>query len=171
MRGAGTAQFEKTAQELRTSLRSMISLAMTQIWVHDQEVAKKFYTSKLGWEVRQDAVIPELGGFRFLTVGPPAQPNIAVALLLVPPPPIFDEETATQLKALVAKGKTGGLFLSSDDIHADYEALKARGVEFYEEPTEYPYGTDSGFHDPSGNSIRLAQVKPEFSSAGQAGSA
>jgi predicted enzyme related to lactoylglutathione lyase len=81
------------------------------------------------------------------------------------PPPIFDEEEATQLKALVAKGRAGSLFLSTDDVHADYETLKARGIEFYEVPTEYPYGTDSGFHDPSGNTIRLAQVKPEFSSA------
>jgi predicted enzyme related to lactoylglutathione lyase len=136
---------------------------MTQIWVHDQDAAREFYTTKLGWEVRQDAVIAELGGFRFLTVGPPNS-DVAVALLLVPPPPIFDEESGAQLKALVAKGKAGSLFLSTDDIHADYEALKARGVEFYEQPTEYPYGTDSGFHDPSGNSIRLAQVKPEFSS-------
>ena len=165
MRGAGTAQFEKTTEPLGASFPVMFSLAMTQIWVHDQDVAKEFYTTKLGWEVRQDAVIPELGGFRFLTVGPPAQPDIAVALLLVPPPPIFDEETAAKLKALVAKGRAGSLFLSTDDIHADYETLKARGVQFYEEPTEYPYGADSGFHDPSGNSIRLAQVKPEFSSA------
>jgi predicted enzyme related to lactoylglutathione lyase len=141
---------------------------MTQIWVHDQEVAKDFYTTKLGWEVRQDSSFDELGGFRFLTVGPPAQPNIAVALLVVPPPPIFSEEDSTSLKSLVAKGHAGSLFLSSDDIQADFEALKARGIEFYEEPTEYPYGTDSGFHDPSGNSIRLAQVKPEFSSARQA---
>ena len=142
----------------------MISLAMTQVWVHDQDVAKDFYTTKLGWEVRQDAVIPELGGFRFLTVGPPAQPDIAVALLVVPPAPIFDEQTGAQLKALVAKGQAGSLFLTTDDIQADCEALKARGVQFYEEPTEYPYGRDSGFHDPSGNSIRLAQVKPGFSS-------
>jgi len=141
---------------------------MTQIWVHDQDVAREFYTGKLGWEVRQDATMAELGGFRFLTVGPPDQPGIAVALLLVPPPPIFDEEDANALRALVAKGRAGSLFLSSNDIHADYAALKARGIEFYEEPTEYPYGTDSGFHDPSGNSIRLAQVKPEFSSAGSA---
>jgi predicted enzyme related to lactoylglutathione lyase len=164
MRGNRTAQFEKTADLPTTSFLRMISLSMTQIWVHDQDVAKEFYTTKLGWEVRQDTKIPELGGFRFLTVGPPAQPDIAVALLLVPSPPIFDEEDAIQLKALVAKGRAGSLFLSTTDIHADYEALKARGIEFYEEPTEYPYGTDSGFHDPSGNSIRLAQVKPEFSS-------
>ena len=149
----------------------MISLAMTQVWVHDQDVAKDFYTTKLGWEVRQDAVIPELGGFRFLTVGPPAQPDIAVALLVVPPAPIFDEETAAALKTLVAKGKAGGLFLYTDDIQADYEVLKARGIQFYEEPTEYPYGSDSGFHDPSGNTIRMAQVKPGFSSASEPGRA
>jgi predicted enzyme related to lactoylglutathione lyase len=142
----------------------MISLSMTQVWVHDQDASKGFYTAKLGWEVRQDAIISELGGFRFLTVGPPAQPGVAVALLLVPPPPIFDVEDSTALKALVAKGRAGSLFLSTDDIHADYEVLKARGVEFYEEPTEYPYGTDSGFYDPSGNSIRLAQVNPDFTS-------
>jgi predicted enzyme related to lactoylglutathione lyase len=141
---------------------------MTQIWVHDQDVAKDFYTTKLGWEVRQDSTFAELGGFRFLTVGPPAQPDISVALLVVPPPPIFPEDDAAQLKALVAKGRASSLFLSTDDIYADFEALKARGIEFYEEPTEYPYGTDSGFHDPSGNAIRMAQVKPEFSSARQA---
>jgi predicted enzyme related to lactoylglutathione lyase len=143
----------------------MISLSMTQIWVHDQDVAKDFYTTKLGWEVRQDSSFDELGGFRFLTVGPPAQPNISVALLVIPPPPIFPEEDAAALKALVAKGRASSLFLSTDDIQADFEALKARGIEFYEEPTEYPYGTDSGFHDPSGNAIRMAQVKPEFSSS------
>jgi predicted enzyme related to lactoylglutathione lyase len=168
MRGAVTAHFEKTASPVRANFGSMISLAMAQLWVHDQEVAKQFYTTKLGWEVRKDSTIEELGGFRFLTVGPPAQPDISVALLVVPPPPIVDEEDAIQLKAFLAKGKAGAIFLASDDIHADFAALKTRGIEFYEEPTEYPYGTDSGFHDPSGNSIRLAQVKPEFSSSRQA---
>ena len=133
----------------------MISLAMAQLWVHDQEEAKQFYTSKVGWEVRQDNTFPDLGGFRFLTVGPPAQPEM-------------DAEDAAALKALVAKGKAGSIFLATDDVHGDFAALKARGVEFYEEPTEYPYGTDSGFHDPSGNSIRMAQVKPEFSSRREA---
>jgi len=145
----------------------MISLAMAQLWVHDQEEAKQFYTSKVGWEVRQDNTFPDLGGFRFLTVGPPAQPEISVALLLVPPAPVMDAEDAAALKALVAKGKAGSIFLATDDVHGDFAALKARGVEFYEEPTEYPYGTDSGFHDPSG-SIRMAQVKPEFSSRREA---
>jgi predicted enzyme related to lactoylglutathione lyase len=140
----------------------MFKLAMAQIWVHDQDEAKAFYTDKLEWEVRQDVTIAELGDFRFLTVGPPAQPEISVALLVVPPPPIFEADDAAALKSLVAKGKAGGLFLSTDDIHGDYERLRARGVEFYETPTQMPYGMDSGFHDPSGNSIRLAQVKDRW---------
>jgi len=99
-------------------------------------------------------VIPSSAGSASLPSGPPAQPGIAVALLLVPPPPIFDEETALSFKALVAKGKAGSLFLSTNDIHADYEALKARGVQFYEEPNGVSLRHGFGFHDPSGNSIR-----------------
>jgi predicted enzyme related to lactoylglutathione lyase len=58
----------------------------------------------------------------------------------------------------MAKGWAGVIYLSTDDVHADYEALKARGVEFFEEPEERPYGIDAGFRDPSGNSFRLTQV-------------
>jgi predicted enzyme related to lactoylglutathione lyase len=136
----------------------MYNLAMVQLWTHDQDEAKAFYTDKLEWEVRQDVTIAELGNFRFLTVGPPKQPDISVALLLIPPPPIVEPDDAEALKSLMAKGKVGSLFLSTDDVQGDYERLKARGVEFYEAPTQMPYGVDSGFHDPSGNSIRMAQV-------------
>jgi predicted enzyme related to lactoylglutathione lyase len=59
----------------------------------------------------------------------------------------------------MAKGFAGTLFLTTDDVYSDYEQLKSRGVEFSEEPEERPYGIDSGFHDPSGNSIRLTQVR------------
>lgn len=79
---------------------------------------------------------------------------------LVPGPPVFDAETAEQIRSVLAKGATGGLFFDTDDIQGSYEALKARGVEFQQEPTEQPYGTDVGFRDPSGNSMRLAQLKP-----------
>lgn len=37
--------------------------------------------------------------------------------------------------------------------------MKARGVEFTEAPEERPYGVDSGFRDPSGNSLRLTEVR------------
>ena len=126
-------------------------------WVHDQDEALAFYTEKLGMELRDDVTIPEMGSFRWLTVGPVGQPDIAVVLMEVPGPPVFDSETAEQLKTLVAKGAAGGLFFMTDDCQATYEELKNRGVEFSQEPMERPYGIDAGFRDPSGNQIRMME--------------
>jgi predicted enzyme related to lactoylglutathione lyase len=126
-------------------------------WVHDQDEALAFYTEKLGMELRDDVTIPEMGSFRWLTVGPVGQPDIAVVLMEVPGPPVFDSETAEQLKTLVAKGAAGGLFFTTDDCQATYEELKNRGVEFSQEPMERPYGVDAGFRDPSGNQIRMME--------------
>jgi uncharacterized glyoxalase superfamily protein PhnB len=137
----------------------MIKLSNSQLWVHDQDEALAFYTDKLGWEVRADVTVPELGNFRWLTVGPPAQPDIAVTLMAIPGPPVMDAASAKQLRDLLGKGFAGTLFLTTDDVHASYEELKARGVEFLEEPEERPYGIDSGFRDPSGNQFRLTQVR------------
>jgi len=137
----------------------MIKLANTQLWVHDQDEALAFYTQKLGMEVRADVTLPEMGDFRWLTVGPAGQPDIAIVLMAIPGPPVMDPETAEQVKQLMAKGFAGAVFLTTDDCHASYEELKARGVEFTETPEERPYGIDSGFRDPSGNAIRLTQVR------------
>jgi catechol 2,3-dioxygenase-like lactoylglutathione lyase family enzyme len=137
----------------------MIKLSNAQLWVHDQDEALEFYTKKLGMEVRSDVTVPELGNFRWLTVGPANQPDFAITLMAIPGPPVMDAETADQVRDLMAKGFAGAIFLTTDDVHADYEQLRARGVEFSEEPEERPYGIDSGFHDPSGNTFRLTQVK------------
>jgi catechol 2,3-dioxygenase-like lactoylglutathione lyase family enzyme len=137
----------------------MYRIANAQLWVHDQDEALDFYTQKLGMEVRSDVTLPELGNFRWLTVGPAGQPDVSIALMAVPGPPVMDPETAEQVKALMAKGFAGTVFLTTDDLQASYEELKGRGVEFSEEPEERPYGIDSGFHDPSGNSFRLTQVR------------
>ena len=136
----------------------MITIGATQLWVHDQDEALDFYTKKVGMEVRSDVTLPELGNFRWLTVSPPGQEDIAITLMAIPGPPVMDEETADQVRALMAKGFAGTVFLVTDDARASYEVLKARGVEFTEEPEERPYGLDSGFRDPSGNSLRLTQV-------------
>jgi uncharacterized glyoxalase superfamily protein PhnB len=137
----------------------MIKLSTTQLWVHDQEEALAFYTQKLGFELRQDVTLPELGNFRWLTVGPANQPDIAIVLMAIPGPPVMDEGTADEVRKLMAKGFAGTVFLTTDDIYGDYEQLKRRGVEFNEEPEERPYGIDTGFRDPSGNHLRLAQVR------------
>src|SRR5881227_342588 len=137
----------------------MIRIANAQLWVHDQDDALAFYTQKLGWEVRSDVTLPEMGDFRWLTVAPAGQPDIAVTLMAIPGSPVMDAETAEQVRGLMSKGFAGTIFLTTDDVHASYEELKGRGVEFVEEPEERPYGIDSGFRDPSGNNFRLTQVR------------
>ena len=137
----------------------MFKLATAQLWVHDQDEALAFYTQKLGMEIRQDVTLPEMGNFRWLTVGPPTQPDISIVLMPIPGPPVMDADTGKQVKALMAKGFAGTVFFTTDDVYADYEELKSRGVEFSEAPEERPYGIDSGFRDPSGNSFRLTQVR------------
>jgi uncharacterized glyoxalase superfamily protein PhnB len=135
-----------------------MQISNAQIWVHDQEEALAFYTEKLGFEVRADVTLPEMADFRWLTVSPPGQEDVSVVLMAIPGPPVMDEQTTGQVEELMAKGFAGAVFLTTDDCRGEYERLKARGVEFTEAPEERPYGIDSGFRDPSGNSIRLTQV-------------
>lgn len=136
----------------------MISIASTQLWVHDQNEALAFYTETLGMEVRQDVTVAEMGDFRWLTVGPVGQPDVSIVLMPVPGPPVFDADTAKQITELMGKGAAGTIFLATDDCRRSYEELTARGIAFVEPPEETPYGIDSSFRDPSGNHIRLTQL-------------
>ena len=136
-----------------------------QLWVHDQDEALAYYVGKLGWEVRSDVTMPELGAFRWLTVSPPSQPDFAVVLMAIPGPPIMDAETAEQVGVLMAKGFAGTVFLTTDDVDGDYQRLSDAGVEFTMPPTDMPYGRDCGLRDPSGNQLRLAQLAPQFARA------
>jgi uncharacterized glyoxalase superfamily protein PhnB len=142
-----------------TKERKMIKVANAQLWVHDQDEALAFYTQKVGFEVRADVTLAEMGNFRWLTVGPAGQPDFAIVLMAIPGAPVMDTETAEQVRTLMAKGFAGTVFLTTDDVYGSYEELKGRGVEFTEVPEERPYGIDSGFRDPSGNSLRLTQVR------------
>ena len=134
----------------------MHSIANAQLWVLDQDEALAFYVDKLGWTVREDLSPPELGGFRWLTVAPSAAADTSIVLMAIPGDPVFSAETAAQVRDLLTKGASGALFLITDDVQAEYETLKARGVDL-PEPTQQPWGVDTGFRDPSGNHIRLAQ--------------
>ena len=131
-------------------------LANVQVWVNDQDEALAFYTDKLGFEVREDVTVPEMGNFRWLSVGVPGQ-DVAIVLMAVPGAPVFDDETRQQILDLLAKGASGGLFFTTEDCRASYEELAARGVEFTQEPTDQPYGVDAGFRDPSGNQFRMVE--------------
>ncbi|GAA4204572.1 VOC family protein [Actinocatenispora rupis] len=142
----------------------MYKIANAQLWVHDQDVALDFYTGKLGMEVRADVTVPEMGNFRWLTVGPPSQPEIAITLMAIPGEPVLDAATKAKVEELMAKGFAGTIFLTTDDCRAEYEALSAKGVEFVEKPEDRLYGIDAGFRDPSGNHFRLTEVKEGFGS-------
>ena len=142
----------------------MIQIGSAQLWVHDQDEALEFWTKNVGMEIRSDVTVPELGNFRWLTVGAPRQPDVAITLMAIPGPPVMDEQTAKEVRALMAKGFAGTIFLVTDDCRASYEELRGRGVEFAEAPEERPYGIDCAFRDPSGNSIRLTEPR-ELTSA------
>ncbi len=137
----------------------MIKFSAAQLWVHDQDEALAFYTDKIGMEVKTDVTLPELGDFRWLTVAPPGEDDVAIVLMAIPGPPVFEQETVEQVRSVMAKGVSSAIFLTTDDCRASYEELKAQGVEFTEEPTERPYGIDCGFRDPSGNAIRLTEPR------------
>ena len=141
----------------------MIKVSTVQLWVHDQNAALEFWTKKVGFEVRADVTMAEMGNFRWLTVGPVGQPDVAIVLMAIPGEPVMSSDTAEQVRELMGKGFAGTVFLTTDDVKASYAELSNRGVEFTEQPEERPYGIDSAFRDPSGNSVRLTQA---FSLAG-----
>jgi predicted enzyme related to lactoylglutathione lyase len=141
----------------------MNRISTTQLWVHDQDEALKFYTDKLGMEVRRDVTVAEMGNFRWLTVAPPGQDDVSIVLMAIPGAPVLDEATAEQVRDLMGKGFAGTVFLTTDDCRAEHARLVERGVEFVEPPEETPYGIDAGFRDPSGNHLRLTQLTGDWS--------
>ncbi|AYY14358.1 VOC family protein [Actinobacteria bacterium YIM 96077] len=130
-------------------------LGVASVYVHDYDEAKAFFVDKLGFEVRHDVELDD--GFRWLTVGPPAQPTFQFALT-VPGPPMHDDETATMLRTLMAKGVLSGGAWNTDDCAKTYAEYSARGVEFLQEPTTRPYGVEAVFRDVSGNWYSLNEV-------------
>src|SRR3954447_4566682 len=127
--------------------------AITHSAVHvlDQDEALDFYVGTLGLEVVSDA---DIGVMRWLTVCVPGHPDREL-LLFKPGAPMHDDATAEQLRELVTKGALFGFIIATDDCRGTYEELKARGVEFTEEPVERPYGIDCALRDPFGNPIRI----------------
>jgi catechol 2,3-dioxygenase-like lactoylglutathione lyase family enzyme len=132
------------------------ALSHVFVWVTDQDEAKAFYVDRLGLELGTDMVLDQYGGFRWLTV---RMPN-GVELVLSRPETMApaNPEAPEQIRRMLAEGMMGSGIMEVDDCRATYEELRARGVEFFEEPTEHFYGVDSAFRDPAGNSWRLTQL-------------
>ncbi len=133
------------------------SINMSHVFVLDQDEALDFYVNKLGLEVGSDL---DMGFMRWLTVRVPGEAGREIFLEL-PGPPGMDAASGDMVRELVSKGATGFCFgLTTDDCQGTYDTLKARGVEFTDEPTEQPYGIDCGARDPFGNHFRI--VQPAF---------
>lgn len=125
------------------------------IYVRDQDEALAFYVDKLGFRVHTDV---RNGAYRWLTVQHPDQPSFQLGLF-APGPPVHDEATAQTLRAVVAKGAMPPLVLVVDDCRAACDRMRAKGVEFTQEPVDR-YGTvDAGFRDPSGNGWKLIETR------------
>ena len=134
----------------------MLTLSTTQVWVRDQDEAVAFWTEKVGFEVKEDVTVAELGFFRWVTVGPKGQDGTAIVLMAIPGEPVMDDATRAQVGDVMAQGFATALFFTTDDARAEYDRLVAAGVETTGEPTEQVYGLDFGFCDPSGNHFRVA---------------
>lgn len=121
----------------------------------DPEASRAFYRDALGFEVRLDV---GQGTMRWLTVGPPGQPD--VSLVLAPPaadPGITDEERRT-VTEMMAKGTYTAVLLASNDLDAAFDRLQASGAEVVQEPVDQPYGVrDCAFRDPAGTMVRIQQ--------------
>jgi predicted enzyme related to lactoylglutathione lyase len=130
-----------------------LTLSHCFVYVLDQDAALDFYTRVLGLEKRTDAPMETM---RWLTVGPPSQPELEINLMAVGPPlPPEDVEPA---RRLVAKGSMGAIIFRTDDCRAAFERVSASGAEVMQEPIEQAYGViDCAFRDPSGNHIRISQ--------------
>jgi catechol 2,3-dioxygenase-like lactoylglutathione lyase family enzyme len=134
----------------------MLRINVTSIYVLDKDEALDFYVNRLGLEKGTDI---RQGGYRWLTVRAPSEPDVEISLEQ-PGPPLHDEETAAQLRDLITKGAMTGIVFHTDDTRALYEQLKERGVtDFTQEPLAHGYGVDMGIRDPFGNAIRILQPK------------
>ncbi|MDX3657971.1 VOC family protein [Streptomyces sp. ID05-26A] len=135
-----------------------MKLSHTFLFVHDQDIALKFYRDVVGLEVRTDVTIED--GYRWLTVGPAEQPDVEIGLSLIGPPiPPTDHEA---LHALLAKGSFQGVIFELGDVDAKFEQVRAAGAEVLQEPIDQFYGVrDCAFRDPSGNMIRFSTPRSQ----------
>jgi predicted enzyme related to lactoylglutathione lyase len=131
------------------------NLALMTVWSTDLERDKKFFVETLGFTERMDM---PMGDMRWITVSPKNQPELQIALMR-PDGPGLDPESGKALLALVNKGVLGAGAFHTDDCHATYADLKAKGVEFLQEPQERPYGVEAIFRDLSGNWYSLTQQR------------
>ncbi len=132
-------------------------LSHVTVYVLDQERAKRFYTEKLGFDLRMDA---QMGPMRWLTVSPKGQPNLEIVLMDVRScEQMADAEAAKMMRTLLEKGALGAIVFQTSDIAKTFDELKAKGVPVRQPPTDRPYGIEAIIGDDSGNWFSLTQPR------------
>jgi len=134
-----------------------ITIHSSMLPLDDPEESLAFYRDVLGFEVRLDVGKDKM---RWITVGPPNQPDTSV--VLYPPfatPGLTDDERRT-IAEMMAKGTFGTLLLATKDLDSTFEKVQAGDVEVVQEPTEQPYGVrDCALRDPAGNMVRIQESR------------
>jgi catechol 2,3-dioxygenase-like lactoylglutathione lyase family enzyme len=131
------------------------NISLVTVYCLDQDKARDFYVDVLGFQPRADITMGE--GFHWVTVSHPSQPELEVTLMTPGPP--LDSDAADFVRRQLEKGQMGGLGLSVDDCRKTHEELRAKGVEFLQEPSDRPYGIEAIMRDNSGNWLVLVQPK------------
>jgi catechol 2,3-dioxygenase-like lactoylglutathione lyase family enzyme len=131
------------------------NVALFTLYVTDQDEAKAFYIDKLGFVEGTDVSMGD--GFRWCTVRHPNQPDLEVALMTPGPP--LDDDLVEAIRRAQAKGSMGGFGVATDDCRKTFEELRAKGVEFVQEPEERPYGVEALMRDNSGNWLVMVESR------------
>lgn len=154
---------EKTGTALVSSVIAMFTdIAITPMYVTDQDAALAFYVNQLGFEPDTDV---DLGNMRWLTVRLGGSNRRVLLQRIGDETATADKESAALLRELTERGTTSWMILETDDCQAVFDTLSKRDVEIIEEPTQRPYGIDMAIRDPFGNQIRVTQ--PADSQAAQ----
>ena len=130
------------------------NVSLATVYCLDQDAARDFYVDVLGFVPNTDV---NLGGFRWVTVNHPNQPELELTLMTPGPP--LDEEAAAFIRRQLEKGSQGGVGLTVDDCQKTFEELSAKGVTFVQEPSERPYGVEAVMRDVSGNWLVLVEPR------------
>lgn len=129
-------------------------IGLTSVFVDDQDKALKFYTEKLGFQLKRDIPLGNPAGDRWLTLVSPEGAH-GVELLLEPTSNSLSRDFQ---QALNEQGISGGQF-NSGDVQAEYERLSALGVEFTMPPTDIGPAIMAVFNDTCGNLITVVEEK------------
>jgi catechol 2,3-dioxygenase-like lactoylglutathione lyase family enzyme len=121
------------------------------VFVSDQNRAKEFYTSVLGFELRADNPLYPGASARWVAVAP-AGAETEIILYL-------PDENWEHYKQVV--GKSQALTLDVTEMATVHKDLVAKGVVFAQEPEVQPWGTYAIIQDSEGNHLLLAEPPKE----------